>query len=61
MIYQTNELNEEVLNTKDATKWVAQILINKNIERLENAIKNTYTKEDANEIIKQFNMLLEVI
>lgn len=60
MIYETNEFKTEILNTKDPIKWLSQILTDNDIERLENAIKNTYTKDDANEIIKQFNLLLEL-
>ena len=61
MIYRSNEFNEEVLNTKDAMKWVAEIIITKDINRLENAIKNTYTKDDANKIINNLNLLLEMV
>lgn len=58
MIYKMNRLNEEVLNTKEPTKWLAQILIDKDIDRFENAVKNTYTKDDSDEIIKTINYIL---
>ena len=60
-IYTKNDFGVEILNTDDVVKWVAEVVFSKDIGRLERAIFNTYTRDDAFEIIKNFNLLLGMV
>lgn len=60
-IYATDRLGNEVLTTKNPMQMLMGSVFEGGRVRLERAIKNTYIREDAEQIIKLLNQGLEVM
>jgi hypothetical protein len=60
-IYTTDRYGNEVLTTKNPMHMLIGSVFEGGRNRLEKAIRNTYTKEDAEQIVKLLNQGLEAM